>query len=172
MFVLADTHVFNSSWVNIARFGYMRFDGTSTIASPFTAQSLGQGTPTGPASAGANAPAMSVGGFTIGNAGTPSQWQVTNSFIWQDTVAVNKGRHNLRVGVEVKRHEVDLDSPVETDGLLQISTFADFLLGRVAPRTAARRDRAMSLLQLLEEESSGGMSGTPTSWASHKTISK
>ena len=27
MFVLADTHVFNSNLVNIARFGYMRFDG-------------------------------------------------------------------------------------------------------------------------------------------------
>ena len=28
MFVLADTHVFNANLVNIARFGYMRFDGT------------------------------------------------------------------------------------------------------------------------------------------------
>ena len=28
MFVLADTHVFNSNLVNIARFGYMRFDGS------------------------------------------------------------------------------------------------------------------------------------------------
>ncbi len=42
MFVLADTHVFNSNLVNIARFGYMRFDGTSTIQNPITAQAIGK----------------------------------------------------------------------------------------------------------------------------------
>ena len=98
MFVLADTHTFNSNLVNIARFGYMRFDGTSTVQNPLTAQTIGQGTPTGTAGPISNAPAMMVGGLTIGDAGTPSQWQVTNSFIWQDTVALTKGRHNVRFG--------------------------------------------------------------------------
>ena len=94
MFVLADTHVFNSNLVNIARFGYMRFDGTSAIQNPITAQAIGQGTPTGAAGPTSNAPALMVAGLTIGDAGTPSQWQVTNSFIWQDTVALTKGRNN------------------------------------------------------------------------------
>src|SRR3984885_3241026 len=78
MFVLADTHTFNSNLVNIARFGYMRFDGTSTVQNPLTAQTIGQGTPTGAAGPISNAPAMMVGGLTIGDAGTPSQRQVTN----------------------------------------------------------------------------------------------
>ena len=132
MFVLADTHTFNSNLVNIARFGYMRFDGLSTITNPITAQTIGQGTPTGAAGAGLNAPALMVAGLTIGDAGTPTQWEVTNSFIWQDTIALTRGRHNARFGAEFKRHEEDADSPVETDGLLQIDTFDDFLLGESA----------------------------------------
>jgi hypothetical protein len=132
MFVLADTHSFNSNLVNIARFGYIRFDGLSKVQNPITAQSIGIGTPTGASGTSLNAPGISVGGFTIGDAGTPSEWQVTDSFIWQDTLALTKGRHNTRFGVEFKRHEVDVDSPNETDGLLVIPSFDDFLLGQSA----------------------------------------
>jgi hypothetical protein len=132
MFVLSDTYVLNSHLVNIARFGFMRFDGKSSIESSILAQSIGQGTPTGMPGPTSNAPGLFVSGLDIGNAGTPSQWQVTNSFIGQDMVALTKGRHNARFGVEVKRLQVDLDSPIETDGLLQIATFDDFLLGQSA----------------------------------------
>jgi Carboxypeptidase regulatory-like domain/TonB dependent receptor len=132
MFVLADTHVFNSNLINIARFGFMRFDGLSSIANPLTAQSVGEGTPTGMVGPGSNLPALYVAGLMIGDAGTPSEWSVTNSFIWQDTVSLTKGRHNARFGVEFKRHEVDENEPVEVDGMLQIATFDDFLLGESA----------------------------------------
>jgi hypothetical protein len=132
MFVLADTHNFKSNVVNIARFGYMRFDGLSAVGNPLTAQAIGITTPTGATGPSLNAPGMSIGGFTIGDAGTPSEWQVTNSFIWQDTLAVTKGRHNTRFGVEFKQNQVDLDSPNETDGLLQIPSFEDFLVGQSA----------------------------------------
>jgi hypothetical protein len=137
MFVLADTHVFNANLVNIARFGYMRYDGFSTVQNPLTADSIGIGTPTGPASSNSNAPGLTVGGFTIGDAGTPSMWQVTNTFVWQDTLALTHGRHNLRFGTEVKRHQVDQDFPEETDGLMQIGTFGDFLLGQSAAQNGS-----------------------------------
>jgi hypothetical protein len=132
MFVLADTHVFSSRLVNIARFGYMRYDGLDKVANPLTAADIGEGTPTGATGPTLNAPGLTVGGFTIGDAGTPSQWQVTNSFVWQDTVAVTRGRNDLRFGAEVKRHEVDENQPQQTDGLLIISDFEDFLLGESA----------------------------------------
>jgi len=137
MFVLADTHVFNSSLVNIARFGYMRFDGHSAIQNPITAQSVGEGTPTGIVGPNSSIPALYVGGLQLGDAGNPSQAQITNSFIWQDTVALTRGRHNARFGLEVKRHEVDLNMPVETDGLLQIGSFDDFLLGQSATQNSS-----------------------------------
>jgi hypothetical protein len=132
MLVLAHTHVVNANMVNMARFGYMRFDGFSIVANPLSAGAIGEGTPTGPATPSLHAPGLTVGGFTIGDAGSPSLWQVTNSFIWQDTLALTHGRHSLRFGSEVKRHEVDQDQQVETDGLLQIGTFDDFLLGESA----------------------------------------
>ena len=139
MFVLADTHSFSSNLVNIARFGFMRFDGTSIVANPLTAQSVGEGTPTGVVGPESNMPGLAINNFafSIGDAGSPSQWQVTNSFIWQDTVALTRGRHNLRFGAEVKRHQVDLNTPVETDGLLQIATFEDFLLGQSAAQNGS-----------------------------------
>ncbi len=137
MFVLADTQTFGSNLVNIARFGYIRFDGLSEVQSPITAQAIGIGTPTGAVGAASPAPGISVGGFTIGNAGTPSEWQVTNSFIYQDTASLTRGRQNMRFGIEFKRHEVDVDSPNETDGLLQVPSFNDFLLGQSAAQNGS-----------------------------------
>jgi len=135
MFVLADTHVFNSNLINVARFGYMRFDGLSAVANPILASDLGMSTPTGIAGV---APGVSIGGlFTTGDAGTPSQWQNTNSFIWQDTVSHTSNRHDMRVGLELKRHEVDVDAPFSSDGLLQIGTFDDFLLGQSAAQNGS-----------------------------------
>ena len=137
MFVLADTHVFSAKLVNNARFGYVRFDGFSTLQNPITAASIGEGTPTGATGASLNAPGLTVGGFTIGDAGTPSLWQVTNSFVLQDTLALTRGRHNMRFGGEVKRHQVDEDAPEETDGLVQIGSFDDFLVGQSATQNGS-----------------------------------
>jgi hypothetical protein len=131
----------------------MRFDGTSTVQNPLTAQSIGQGIPTGAAGLASHSPAMMVGGLSIGDAGTPSQWQVTNSFIWQDTVAMTRDRHNLRFGAEFKRHQVDLDSPIETDGLLQIATFNDFLLGL----SAAQNGSPQGLSNVTTSQAGGGI---------------
>jgi Carboxypeptidase regulatory-like domain/TonB dependent receptor len=137
MLVLADTHVLGPNLVNVARFGFMRFDGDSVVANPLSAADVGEGTPTGATGPGLHAPGLTVGGFTIGDAGSPSLWQVTNSFIWQDTVALTHGRNNLRFGAEVKRHQVDQDEQVETDGLLEIATFDDFLLGESASQNGS-----------------------------------
>jgi hypothetical protein len=154
MFVLSDTQSFSSNLVNIARFGYMRFDGLSRVLNPILASSIGQGTPTGVTSAASSAPGLTIDGlFTIGDAGTPSQWQVTNSYIWQDTVSLTRGRHNMRFGVEFKRHQVDEDAPVETDGLLDINTFNDFLLGQ----SAAQNGSPQGLSNVTQSTSGGGI---------------
>ena len=129
MFVMADTHVFNSRLVNIARFGYMRFDGLSSVENPIAASAVGIGTPTG---VGVNMPSLSIGGFTIGDGGTPFNSSVTNSFIWQDTVAWTRGRHSARFGVEFKRHQVDENQPQQTDGNLIVPGIEDFLVGQSA----------------------------------------
>jgi hypothetical protein len=140
MFVLSDTHVLNSNMVNVARFGYMRFDGVASIEDPIEAAAVGMSTPTG---AAGPAPGVSIGGlFTTGDAGTPFQWQVTNSFIWQDTLSLTRNRHNMRFGAEFKRHQVDVDAPFSADGLLQIATFDDFLLGQSAAQNGSPNDES------------------------------
>ena len=138
MLVLSDTHVFSSNLVNIARFGFMRFDGDSAVTNPILASDLGTESPTGTSGAHIPAPGITVDGlFTVGDAGTPFQWQVTNSFIWQDTVSLTRHNHSLRFGVEAKRHQVDIDAPFSTDGLLDIRTFTDFLLGQSAAQNGS-----------------------------------
>lgn len=153
MFVLADTHVFSSNLVNIARFGYTRFDGLSTVENPLSAAAVGEGTPTGARDASLPAPGLTVGGFTIGDAGTPAQWQVTNSFIWQDTVALTHGRESLRFGAEIKRHEVDEEQPFSISGLLEITTFDDFLLGE----SAAQNGSPFGLSNIALSNAGGGL---------------
>ncbi len=138
MLVLSDTHVFNPQLVNIARFGYMRFDGDSAIANPILASDLGTQSPTGSSGGKIPAPGITIDGlFTVGDAGTPFQWQVTNSFIWQDTVSLTRRNHALRFGAEVKRHQVDVTAPFSIDGLLDIRTFSDFLLGQSAAQNGS-----------------------------------
>jgi hypothetical protein len=137
MLVLSDTQVLSSTLVNIARFGYMRFAGASTVSAPISAAALGTVSPTG-ATGSANTPSLTVDGlFTIGDASTPAQSQVTNSFIWQDTVAWTRNRHSLRVGVEVKKHQVEINPPFASDGLLDIRTFEDFLVGQSAAQNGS-----------------------------------
>lgn len=163
MFVVSDTQSFSSALVNMARFGYMRFDGVSHVENPLQAAALGEGTPTGGSST-ANAPGLTVGGFTIGDAGTPYQWQVTNTFVWQDTLAWIHGRQSWRSGVELKRDEVDEEQPFSIDGLLIIATFDDFLLGQSAtqnstppPAQAATDPPALGLSNVTISNAGGGL---------------
>ena len=138
IFVLADTHVFKPNLINIARFGYVRFDGLTASLSPLLASAIGEGTTTGQTGPTSAAPGLSINGlFTIGAPSIPSAWQVTNTYVWQDTVVLTHGRHFLRAGGEVKRHQVDEDQPEETSGLLQIATFDDFLLGLSAAQNGS-----------------------------------
>jgi hypothetical protein len=138
MLVLSDTHVITPHLVNIARFGYMRFDGDAAIANPILASDIDTKSPTGTSGAGIAAPGITIDGlFTVGDAGTPFQWQVTNTFVWQDNLSWVRGKHGLRFGAEAKRHQVDVAAPFSIDGLLEIQSFPDFLLGESAAQNGS-----------------------------------
>lgn len=134
MFVLSDTHAFSSTLINVARFGFMRFHGLASIAQPIQAADVGMATPSGLP----EIPGIAVNGlFTIGTGGQPFYFENTNSFIWQDTVSLTRGRHNLRIGGEVKRHELVLNVPFVKDGFLFFLSFPDFLLGESAAQNGS-----------------------------------
>jgi len=127
MFVLSDTHAFNPNLTNVARFGFMRFQGLASIPQPLNAADVGMATPSGLP----ETPGIVVNGlFTIGTAGEPTYFENTNSFIWQDIVSITRGRNSFRIGGEVKRHELVLNVPFVKDGFLFFLSFPDFLLGQ------------------------------------------
>lgn len=134
MFVLSDTQAFRSNLINVARFGYMRFDGYSNTEQPITAAAIGMATPGNLP----EIPGLSIGGlFTIGTAGQPFYWQNTNTYVWQDTVSYTRDRQSIRAGIEFKRHQVDVNVPFVEDGFLFINTFADLLLGESAAQNGS-----------------------------------
>jgi hypothetical protein len=127
MFVLSDTHTFNPRLINVARFGFMRFNGFLSGQTSITNADVGINTGLGlPEIPGITIAPL----FTIGPSGQPFYYENTNTFVWQDTVSLTRGRHNMRMGAEAKRHQVDINAPFTTDGFIFFFTFADFLLGQ------------------------------------------
>jgi hypothetical protein len=125
MFVLSDTHVFHSNLINVARFGFMRFDGSLFTVNPISGAAVGMKTPTELP----EIPGIQVTGlFIIGPPFQPSYFENTNTFVWQDTVSVTRGKHSLRMGAEAKRHQLDV-APSDQAGDLIFLSFPDFLLG-------------------------------------------
>jgi hypothetical protein len=133
MFVLSDTHVFNPNLINVARFGYMRFDGSQVSAVPIDAADIGMHT-------GGSLPGIPgiqvLGLFNIGSVFQPFYQETTNTFIWQDTVSLTRGRHSLRFGGEIKRHQLT-PVPSTIGGFLFFLSFPDFLLGESAAQNGS-----------------------------------
>ena len=138
MFVLSETHTFSPSLINVARAGFMRFNGNSTTENPLSTAGIGTESPTGDASPSIAAPGIMFDGlFNIGDAGTPFQSQLTNTYIYQDLLSHTRGHHFLRFGAELKRHQVMVMAPFVTSGLMDIRTFDDFLLGQSATQNGS-----------------------------------
>src|SRR5260370_25204187 len=134
MFVLSDSHAFNPTLVNVARFGFMRFNGLQSGVDPISAASVGMQVPAGLP----EIPGIVIAGlFTIGPSGEPFYFENTNTFVWQDTVSLTRGKHNLRMGGEAKRHEVDINVPFTTAGFILFQSFPDFLLGESAAQNGS-----------------------------------
>lgn len=159
MFVLAETFAPSAHIVNVARAAFMRFDGLLRVQKPIFADSVGEGIPTGVATASSAIPGLTIDGlFTIGDAGTPSQWQVTNTFVAQDTLSLTRGVNNLRIGGEYNRDQVNLDAPFVKDGLLDIRTFNDFLLGQ----SAVQNDSPLGSSNVTQSIGASGLSRKDT----------
>ncbi len=124
MAILSETHT-TSKFVNVARLGYTRFFGDQKAGEPIQASQVGitsaEGFP--------QIPVVELNGFfSIG------AWQdasgITNTYIAQDTVALTSGRHNLRLGAEVKHVENKQSLTQLRSGAMIFLTFPDFLLGQ------------------------------------------
>jgi len=124
MAILSETHT-TSKFANVARLGYTRFFGSQIASEPIQASDVGitsaEGFP--------QIPVVELNGlFSIG------AWQdssgITNTYIAQDTVAFTSGKHNLRLGAEVKHAENKLSLTQLRSGVMLFLSFPDFLLGQ------------------------------------------
>ena len=126
MLVLSDTQVFSPNVINVARFGFMRFDGTLSTVNPINGSDVGLTTPPGiPILPGVQVEGL----FTLGPPFQPGYFENTNNFIWQDTVSIVHGRNTFRFGAEVKRTQLEV-VPSQQAGDLIFLSFPDFLLGQ------------------------------------------
>lgn len=127
---LSHTHVFRSNVINEFRFGFSRIRAESSPEEPFTAAQFGIRNPLGDLFPGL--PTLGVTGhFTIGSTPLADEASTVNTFIYSDLVSLVHGRHNLRLGVEVRRYQVNFFFHFFTRGQLIFNTFQDFLRGRV-----------------------------------------
>jgi hypothetical protein len=125
---LTDTYVFSPNVVNQARFGFSRLRVTSVPEEPFTAQQFGITNPLGSLFAGA--PTISVTGlFTFGSSPFADQSSRINTFSFNDTLSIIRGRHRLRVGGEYRRSQVNFFFNAYSRGQLIFSNFGNFLTG-------------------------------------------
>lgn len=132
--VLSDTHTFSPNLVDVARFGYVRFHGEQNSENPIPSAEAGITTPTGLP----QVPEIDISGlFMIGDHGGPFFHETTNNFVWKDTVSYLVGRHSLHAGFELKRTQLNVNSPFVTDGFLFFLSFPDFLLGQSAAQNGS-----------------------------------
>jgi outer membrane receptor protein involved in Fe transport len=126
---LTDTYVFGPNVINQARFGFSRLRVTSLPEEPFTASQFGITNPL--ANLFPGMPTLTVTGlFTLGSSPLADQSSRINSFTFQDTLSIVRGRHRIKVGGEYRRSQVNFYFNAFSRGQLIFPTFTNFLLGQ------------------------------------------
>ena len=138
VFALDDTHAFSAHLVNDARFGFGFISTGSKPQEPFTAAQLGITSPLGNLFPGM--PEIEVANyFDLGANPFSDNAGIERTYSAGDTLSWQKGKHNLKVGLEYKHHELDLNyfnvytrGQMIYAGLSGLDPFAEFL-GAFAP---------------------------------------
>jgi hypothetical protein len=134
IFTLSEAHTFANNITNLARVGYVRFQGLQTAQGAFSASDVGMATPAGLPTL----PAIQIQGlFTMGSSGQPFYFQNTNTYVVQNTLSFTRGRHSVRLGAEAKHTPLILNAPFTTAGFILLQSFPDFLLGQSAAQNGS-----------------------------------
>ena len=132
--VLSEVHVFSPTTVNEVRFGLNRavLDGLIS-ANPRNAQDFGF---TFPSTTPIDVPQIAVVGFSaFGYTDMGPGEKATNVFQFMDVFSHTRGRHTIKAGVDVRRHQMNsriasaYNGAYLFAGALSGNAFADFLLG-------------------------------------------
>jgi outer membrane receptor protein involved in Fe transport len=114
--LLSHTYVINNRATNEFRFDYSRITLQFPLSTPANALTL--------------APTFAFGGLTaIGINGTFPQGRIANNFQYQDTVSLVRGRHEMRMGVDMLRQLARQQAPGTSRGAVTYSSTPSSVTG-------------------------------------------
>lgn len=125
---LSDTHVFNSSLVNEARMGSSRLYGVVVPENKIPLSAIGMQRFN--AKDFPDIPQIVVTGvFSLAYSVNADQGVAQDTYHFADTLSWNKGRHQLRMGSELRKYVDDYYSNNRFRGTVTLQSFGDFLVG-------------------------------------------
>jgi Carboxypeptidase regulatory-like domain/TonB dependent receptor/TonB-dependent Receptor Plug Domain len=125
VFSLAESHTFNSNWLNEARVAYVRTRNTATSTSPFKWSDVGVAE--GETSGANTMPNLNILGSVAFASAFPFGF-VQNSFVFSDNLSLIRGAHTLRLGGSLTRFQENF-SDSGLGSFVQFLSWPDFLLG-------------------------------------------
>lgn len=117
-FSASETHVFSSSLVNEFRFGYVRINNSAINVPIVTVGDLGINRPTSNISQAIYKFTFDSSGFQIGPTPQANQYQIQNNYNFVDTVSWIHGKHEVRIGGEYVRVNLNKQFPQVFNGQL------------------------------------------------------
>jgi hypothetical protein len=128
IYTLADTHIFSATLVNDARIGVSRTIGTVIPQDKIPISIIGMNRFN--SSEYNDLPLITVtGAFALGYDTNGDQSVHPTGYTYRDTLSWVKGRHQIKVGAELRRYDDNYYSRNRYRGSLTIQTMPDFLLG-------------------------------------------
>lgn len=124
---IAETHIFSAQAINQFRFGFSRLAGQGVAGGTLTDQDVGIHRFSDPQER--IIPQIYVfGAFQLGNSSSDKSATAGNNFYVSDVISLSRGKHNVRLGVEIFRNQLNHRGDF-LSGMMTLLSFQDFLLG-------------------------------------------
>jgi hypothetical protein len=140
---ITETHIFSPRAINQFRFGFSRLVGQSRAGGTLTDQDVGINRFSDPQE-GIIPQTEVLGAFQLGNSAQDRSKTAGNNFYISEVIFLSRGKHNLRLGTESFRNQLNHLSDY-TGGTMTFLSLPDFLLGLPAgPASAGGNDTSFS----------------------------
>jgi hypothetical protein len=127
LLAIAETHIFSSRAINQFRFGFSRLAGQGVAGGTLTDQDVGINRFSDPQER--IIPQIQVlGAFELGNSASDQAKTAGNNFYTSDVIFLSRSKHDLRLGTEIFRNQLNHRGDFLA-GFLTLLSFPDFLLG-------------------------------------------
>ncbi len=136
---VSETHLFSPALVNDFRFGFVRINNSLVNSLPTGTDPSGQASSVSAEALGIDRPTNNLthsiykftiaNGFQLGPTPPADQFQTQNNYNFVETLSWVKGKHDLRLGGEYTRVNLNKLFPQTFNGQLFFADFPSFLMG-------------------------------------------